>query len=320
MIFVFIILFIVSIIISVGLLFFLTSFSSTFLSTKPRLYTPQTHQKKNSTIAIGGVAFLAALTINLPFLAYYHLLTCDVIIIYIGSLLFGLLGLHDDFVKLHNNIGLSVFQKAFFQIVITLTSIFLIHLLNEDFYKRDWWPISSSFSFIIISLWILLVVVGTVNAVNITDGLDLLATVTCFPIFISIFFIAYLVGNFAISGIISVLLGSLFGFAFFNKQPAFVWMGDVGSLLLGASISLSMLLLHHELLLPIIGFILVVETVTVIIQIFSVRWHKKKFFKMAPLHHHFELCGYSESFIVMIASMISLVLNGLVLIIFFIIK
>jgi phospho-N-acetylmuramoyl-pentapeptide-transferase len=243
---------------------------------------------------------------------------------------FGAIGCWDDWCKISQNEGVSAGCKLAMQIGISgIIGWLLVY----------WFGISTELSFpflknISIDLgylyipWVILILVGCSNAVNLTDGLDGLAIGALMPNFSVFSIICYIAGNiylahylhipFAASAEIAVLgcalIGVSLGFLWYNTYPAQIFMGDVGSLALGAALGLMALISKQELLLPLAGGLFVMETLSVIIQVLSFRLLGRRIFKMAPIHHHFELLGWQEAKITIRFAIISLVLCLLALI------
>lgn len=266
------------------------------------------HLKKDGTPTIGGLIFIIP-TILIMFLLYFRKsvdLTPNLIILMFVFLSYGLLGFVDDFLKVryHNNKGLPTLVKLALQTVIAI--VFYIIFKNNG---GESTLVITSLGLNInlgwaYGLFILLVLVGTTNAVNITDGLDGLAGGLSALAFMAYGVIAWgttwLSGYQDIAIFSFVLVGSLIGFLFFNAYPAKVFMGDTGSLALGAALATIAILTRHELSLILIGGVFVVETLSSLIQIIAIRKFHTKVFKKAPLHHHFEELGWAETDIVRI--------------------
>lgn len=264
------------------------------------------HLKKDGTPTIGGLIFIIP-TILIMFLLYFRKsvdLTPNLIILMFVFLSYGLLGFVDDFLKVryHNNKGLPTLVKLALQTVIAI--VFYIIFKNNG---GESTLVITSLGLNInlgwaYGLFILLVLVGTTNAVNITDGLDGLAGGLSALAFMAYGVIAWgttwLSGYQDIAIFSFVLVGSLIGFLFFNAYPAKVFMGDTGSLALGAALATIAILTRHELSLILIGGVFVVETLSSLIQIIAIRKFHTKVFKKAPLHHHFEELGWAETDIV----------------------
>lgn len=264
------------------------------------------HLKKDGTPTIGGLIFIIP-TILIMFLLYFRKsvdLTHNLIILMFVFLSYGLLGFVDDFLKVryHNNKGLPTLVKLALQTVIAI--VFYIIFKNNG---GESTLVITSLGLNInlgwaYGLFILLVLVGTTNAVNITDGLDGLAGGLSALAFMAYGVIAWgttwLSGYQDIAIFSFVLVGSLIGFLFFNAYPAKIFMGDTGSLALGAALATIAILTRHEMSLILIGGVFVVETLSSLIQIIAIRKFHTKVFKKAPLHHHFEGLGWAETDIV----------------------
>lgn len=264
------------------------------------------HLKKDGTPTIGGLIFIIP-TILIMLLLYFRKsveLTHNLVILMFVFLSYGLLGFIDDFLKVryHNNKGLPTLVKLALQTVIAI--VFYIIFKNNG---GESTLVITSLGLNInlgwaYGLFILLVLVGTTNAVNITDGLDGLAGGLSALAFMAYGVIAWgttwLSGYQDIAIFSFVLVGSLIGFLFFNAYPAKVFMGDTGSLALGAALATIAILTRHEMSLILIGGVFVVETLSSLIQIIAIRKFHTKVFKKAPLHHHFEELGWAETDIV----------------------
>lgn len=264
------------------------------------------HLKKDGTPTIGGLIFIIP-TILIMLLLYFRKsvdLSPNLIILMFVFLSYGLLGFVDDFLKVryHNNKGLPTLVKLALQTVIAI--VFYIIFKNNG---GESTLVITSLGLNInlgwaYGLFILLVLVGTTNAVNITDGLDGLAGGLSALAFMAYGVIAWgttwLSGYQDIAIFSFVLVGSLIGFLFFNAYPAKVFMGDTGSLALGAALATIAILTRHEMSLILIGGVFVIETLSSLIQIIAIRKFHTKVFKKAPLHHHFEELGWAETDIV----------------------
>ncbi|EET60064.1 phospho-N-acetylmuramoyl-pentapeptide-transferase [Marvinbryantia formatexigens DSM 14469] len=259
----------------------------------------QSHLKKSGTPTMGGLIILiSVLVTSLLFIGRYP----RIIPILFLTLGFGIIGFLDDYLKvvLRRSDGLLPKQKFLLQIVVT--TIFVIYILVVD---PDCLLIMLPFTggMYFDCVWVTvplvyLVVLGTVNGVNFTDGLDGLATgVTTM---VAVFFTVVSIGTKAgIEPITAAVCGALLGFLLFNSHPAQVFMGDTGSLALGGFVAGCAYVLQIPILIPVFGFIYMIEVISVIIQVlYFKKTGGKRFFKMAPIHHHFELCGWSETQIV----------------------
>ena len=279
-----------------------------------REFTPITHAHKNNTPTMGGLFILTSVFLStLCTLRFTNHIT---MIIYLTLILFGAIGFYDDWCKINKTRGITSRTKFILQLIsaITVLSLWVYYenpslTLALPFISPTSWPYLGYF-FI---LWGGFVMVGTSNAVNLTDGLDGLATQSLIPNFILLAFITSMITT--LSPITSITLvffamglaGSLTGFLWYNKIPARVFMGDVGSLPLGAVLALLFLMIQKEYLLPSSGIIFVVETLSVMLQVYSIKLRNKRIFKMAPFHHHLELCGWSEQKTVLILSLCTLI-------------
>ncbi len=258
---------------------------------------PKWHQKKSGTPTMGGIVFISSIVITTLFMGYrYDQLNVEIYLLLFVLLAYGMLGFLDDFIKIikKRNLGLTSGQKMLGQI--------LIALVFYGIYRVSGFPTTIAIPFIDVSLdlgwfYFLFVVfwlVGFSNAVNLTDGLDGLLSGTAAISFGAYAIIAWSQEQFAIAIFTIAVVGAVLGFLVFNAHPAKVFMGDTGSLALGASIAAISILTHQELLLILIGGIFVIETLSVILQVISFKTTGKRIFRMSPLHHHYEMVGWSE--------------------------
>jgi phospho-N-acetylmuramoyl-pentapeptide-transferase len=294
---------------------------------------PKGHQKKAGTPTMGGV--LITIAIIVPTLLWADLSNTYIWLAIFSTIAFGAIGFADDYIKVvrKRNLGLTGRMKLVLQflaagfvgvalVTLTATRQYSTHLMVPFFkqfrpdlviesfrhYPHVWW-----LAFIPFVLFVMLVLVGSSNAVNLTDGLDGLA-IGCTVIAAgALTILTYLSGHVVFSEYLELqkmpqvaevtvfcgaMVGSSIGFLWYNAHPAEIFMGDVGSLALGGAIGTVAVIIKQELLLPFIGGIFVLEALSVIIQVASYKTRKKRVFKMAPLHHHFELAGWSESKII----------------------
>lgn len=283
----------------------------------------ENHQRKSGTPTMGGLIFIIPTIITTIFLLVTNKIefSVNLLIVMFVFISYGLIGFLDDYIsiKQNQNKGLSQFQKLLLQFIVALifyilyrkytdaNSILEITLLNIE-WKLDWFY----------GVFILFLLVGSSNAVNLTDGLDGLAgglSAIAFLAFGLISWGSYWIEGYQDIGIFSfILVGSLMGFLVYNTNPAKVFMGDTGSLTLGATLATIAILTSHELSLAVIGGIFVIETLSVIIQITSVILFKKKVFLMTPIHHHFERLGWREADIVKLFWIIGFILCLLALV------
>ncbi|MFD2925426.1 phospho-N-acetylmuramoyl-pentapeptide-transferase [Halobacillus naozhouensis] len=261
---------------------------------------PQSHQKKSGTPTMGGVMILIAITLTTLIIAFWFLPEAEgvkVFIVLFVLLGYGLLGFLDDYIKvaMKRNLGLTSKQKMVGQIVIAIVVYWM--LKQNDFPTYITLP-GTSLEFELgwgYGLLILIMLVGGSNAVNLTDGLDGLLAGTAAIAFGAFGILAWNGEADTVVAIFSLaVVGALLGFLVFNAHPAKVFMGDTGSLALGGAIAIIAVLTKLELLLVIIGGVFVIETLSVIIQVISFKTTGKRVFKMSPLHHHYELKGWSE--------------------------
>jgi phospho-N-acetylmuramoyl-pentapeptide-transferase len=294
---------------------------------------PRSHLAKAGTPTMGGL--LIVISIFVPTLLWANLSNPYVWIALLGLVSFGAIGFWDDYTKLKRmrNLGLTARQKLAWQIVVALLIGFILlglhsrnlysTTLNVPFvknFKPDLLihdltgnPITYPLAFILFYAFMTLILVGSTNAVNLTDGLDglaiglmiiaagamtVLAYVTGHARFAEYLGLARLAGSAELTIFCGALTGASIGFLWYNAHPAEVFMGDVGSLALGGSMGVVAILIKQELLLPFIGGVFVMEALSVILQVGSYKLRGKRIFKMAPIHHHFEALGWKESKII----------------------
>lgn len=274
---------------------------------------PQSHLKKQGTPTMGGLIILSSIIITSLFYIPSYPKIIPVLFMTAG---FGIIGFLDDYIKiiLKRSEGLTPLQKLAGQIVIT--GIFAWYVLNSGEVGTDMLiPFTGGFEDgKFLSLGILFVpalffvTLGTDNGVNFTDGLDGLCTSV--TILVVTFLTIVAIGeDMGISPITGAVVGSLLGFLLFNVYPAKVFMGDTGSLALGGFVASAAYMMRLPLFIPIIGLIYLVEVLSVIIQVtYFKKTGGKRIFKMAPIHHHFELCGWSETRVVAVFSIVTAIL------------
>ena len=268
---------------------------------------PSWHGKKSGTPTMGGMIFIIACSVSAVIVSRESIETIMLIFL---SVSFGVVGFVDDFikVKLKRNLGLTEKQKLALQIV---ASVLFVWVLRDKLMGMNLIIPFTGIS-VNIGVWYLplcvLAAISTVNAVNLTDGLDGLAS--SITIVVSIFFVfaAFLLRAYPTAVFGSALVGGTAAFLIFNKYPAKIFMGDTGSLFLGGALAGMALLTGTPLFLVIAGGMFVIETLSVIIQVAVYKLTKKRVFKMAPIHHHFEMCGFKEQKIVIIFTLVSLLL------------
>lgn len=261
---------------------------------------PESHLKKNGTPTMGGLVILASILItSLIYVGKYT----DIIPVLFMTLGFGIIGFLDDYIKvvMKRSLGLTPLQKMALQFVVTgIFVYYYFHVAGMDTTTRIPFVESAGITMPtwLFVVFVFIVVLGTVNGTNFTDGLDGLASGV--TVIVATFFTsAALMLNPNMTPITGAVVGSLLGFLLFNTYPARVFMGDTGSLALGGFVSSIALMLHIPIFIVIVGLIYLVEVISVILQVgYFKLTHGKRIFKMAPIHHHFELCGYSETQVV----------------------
>ncbi len=294
-------------------------------------HAPEAHQAKGKTPTMGGIVFLTSTLVAVFFTVKFNNFYA------IGGLLaliaFAIIGIKDDLSKItnkSNEAGLSSKSKFMMQIIASLIVGFYLYFGNfstELYIPFNKYPLFDM-SFFAVIFWTM-VFVSTSNAVNLTDGLDGLATVPSIFSIMSLSVFVYVMGHAILSDyllvpnfkgigevtiIATALVGSLIGFLWHNCHPAEIFMGDSGSLALGGFISYMAIITKNEFLLIAIGFVFVMETVSVILQVGSYKTRKKRVFHMAPIHHHFEIKGWAENKIIVRFWIIALISNLIALI------
>lgn len=264
---------------------------------------PQSHMKKTGTPTMGGLVFLISIIITVSVVAWLaDLLTAKVLILLLVLFGYGMIGFLDDFIKVvvKRNLGLTSLQKLLAQIVIAVISFFVLSSIDfETGVNIPFTDISIELSWLYV-FFIVFWLVGFSNAVNLTDGLDGLVAGTASIAFAAFGALAIHQDEIGIAIFTFSVTGGLLGFLIFNKYPAKVFMGDTGSLALGGALAMVSILLKQELLLLLIGLVFVIETASVILQVGSFKLRQKRIFKMSPIHHHFELSGWSEWKVVLV--------------------
>jgi len=266
---------------------------------------PNWHKKKQGTPTMGGVAFIASIAIAFAFV----IRDMRALLVMLFALVCGIVGFVDDFIKVHlkRNMGFNAKQKTACLIVgmvafITVSK--LMGFITTEIYI-PFLKVYVDLSYFYYPL-IVFALFGGINSVNLTDGIDGLAgSVTAV---VSVFFVvaSYVCGYHGLTYLSAAMLGGLIGFLIFNLHPAKVFMGDTGSLFLGGMVTGMSVMMKNPLLLLLVGFVYVAETLSVIIQVTSFKLTGKRVFKMSPLHHHFEKCGWSENEIVFVFSFVTI--------------
>jgi len=269
---------------------------------------PESHLGKQGTPTMGGIAFIAAILITGGIFLPAHPEILPILIMTVG---FGVIGFIDDFLKIKrkHSEGLKAWEKFLLQTLIT--AVFCWYMMTRSatgtvirvpFFDLEWdlkwfYPIFAFF-----------VVMGTDNGVNFTDGVDGLCTTVTIVVagFFTILAIRYEIGIYPVS---AAVCGALMGFLLYNVYPAKIFMGDTGSLALGAFVASAALVLQQPLLILLVGFIYLIEVISVVLQVgYFKLTHGKRIFRMAPIHHHFELGGWSEAKVVAVFSIVTVLL------------
>lgn len=270
---------------------------------------PASHLQKNGTPTMGGILFLAGVFVSCAFFGKENPKIIPVLFLTMG---FGLVGFLDDYIKviLRRSMGLTPMQKLIGQLVVTgVFAEYVTRIVHLELSMRIPFMPGSYLDFGVWNLPILFfVTIGTVNGTNFTDGLDGLAgSVT---LLVAVFFSVVAIGTKSgIEPVTCAVAGGLLGFLLFNVYPARVFMGDTGSLALGGFVAGTAYMLRMPLFIPIVGFVYMIEVLSVILQVSCYKMSGgRRIFKMTPLHHHFELCGWSETRIVAVFSVITALL------------
>ena len=270
---------------------------------------PQSHLKKNGTPTMGGIMILLAVVVtSLIYMKDYP----KILPILFLTLGFGIIGFIDDYIKvvLKRSLGLRAWQKMALQIVVT--GLFVYYLLTfhpEMLLMKIPFMSGKLLDLGILSVpAVFVVVIGTVNGTNFTDGLDGLASSV--TVMVATFFSVVAIGtNSGIEPITCAVVGALLGFLLFNVHPASVFMGDTGSLALGGFVAGAAYMLQMPIFIVIVGALYLIEVLSVMMQVSYFKLTKgKRIFKMAPIHHHFELCGWSETRVVAVFSIVTALL------------
>ena len=273
---------------------------------------PTWHNNKAGTPMMGGLLFFFAaiicLLILIPTMTDY-----TVFYALIPALCFGFIGFLDDFtkIKFKRNLGLTSIQKAALQLIVSVLYLYLL-------YKEGSLSCNLYIPFVNVSLQIhpmvyiffaMFVMVGCVNAVNLTDGVDGLCSSVTIPVMLFFAAAAVAMGKFDLALLPAALVGALIAYLFYNWHPAKVFMGDTGSLFLGGAVCALAFALDMPLILILVGFVYICETMSVILQVgYFKLTHGKRLFKMSPIHHHFEMCGWKEEKVVLVFAGISAVM------------
>lgn len=278
---------------------------------------PSWHVSKNGTPTLGGILFIAATLIcvltGIPAARegdYAHLF------VFAFALFFGVIGFLDDFISIryHRNLGLTALQKSALQLAVAACYLMLLrytgHLSSELYIPFA--NVAIEIPWVVYLIFAMFIIVGCVNAVNLTDGVDGLAASVTIPVLVFFLVAAVAAGQMGLSLFCAALIGGLLAFLVYNFHPAKMFMGDTGSLFLGGVVCGLAFALDMPLILILVGLVYIIETVSVILQVSYFKLtHGKRIFKMTPIHHHFEMCGWSEIKIVAVASAMTVVMCAL---------
>lgn len=275
---------------------------------------PRWHQSKEGTPTMGGICFIMAILATLlGVTVLYAVRSTQAKLIPLAltmalAVMNGLIGFVDDFCKLmkKKNEGLKAYQKAALQVVAALVYIFLLHRLGyiDTSLHIPFTNLNVELG-IVYYIFALFVIVGMVNSVNLTDGVDGLASSVTLVVFAFFAFVGMQFLNTSLVLISAALIGGMFGFLVYNLHPAKVFMGDTGSLFLGGAVTGAAFIINEPMIIFIVGGVYAFEALSVILQVVSFKTRNKRIFKMAPVHHHFEQCGWSEGKIVTVFSLVT---------------
>lgn len=269
---------------------------------KVSIFLSKKHKEKNGTPTMGGIIFILPTILTVFILLFMDKMQFseNLFIVILVFILYGILGFIDDYlsIKRGHNEGLTEIQKLFGQLVIALIFFFIFMKSgSEPIFDIHTLGIKINMGWFY-GIFLLFILVASSNAVNLTDGLDGLAGGLSLIAFLAFALISwnskYITGSEDIAIFCFILVGSLFGFLLFNTHPAKIFMGDTGSLALGGTLASVAVITSHEITLIIVAGVFVIETLSCIIQMLSVRFYGKKVFIMAPIHHHFEKLGWDE--------------------------
>ena len=273
---------------------------------------PTWHNNKTGTPIMGGLMFIFASMIcllgNLPSITDY-----SVFYVLLLSLCFGFIGFLDDFTKVryHRNLGLTSAQKAMLQMAVSAVFLYAMYKAGamDTHLYIPFWGKSFDLHPIVYIFFAMFVKVGCVNSVNLTDGVDGLCTSVTLPVMVFFTAASVALGKFDLALLPASLVGGLLAYLTYNWHPAKVFMGDTGSLFLGGVVCAMAFALEMPLILILVGFVYICETMSDILQVSYFKLtHGKRLFKMAPIHHHFEMCGWKEEKIVLSFTAVSAIM------------
>ena len=277
---------------------------------------PTWHMNKQGTPTMGGLMFIVGIGVAIVIAGWKGMMEGNFshLYVYVFSLVFGIIGYIDDYqkVKYHHNTGLTALQKFLLQLAAAVAFLCLMRyegMLSPNLYI-PFFNTHIVLNWVVYLILAAFIIVGTVNAVNITDGVDGLSSSVTVPVAAFFAVIGWRWGTeyLQLSVFAAALLGGLFGFLIYNHYPAKVFMGDTGSLFLGGAVAALAFAYDMPLVLILVGIVYICETLSDIIQVgYFKLTHGKRIFKMAPLHHHFEMCGWKETKVVGVFAAVSLI-------------
>lgn len=273
---------------------------------------PTWHNYKSGTPMMGGLMFIFAamlcLLMNAPAMEDY-----SVLYVLVLALCFGFIGFLDDFTKIKykRNLGLTTLQKAMLQMAVSAIFLYVMYRSGsmDTHLYIPFFNVSFDLHPIVYIFFAMFVMVGCVNSVNLTDGVDGLSSSVTLPVMVFFAATAMALGKWELALLPAALVGGLIAYLFYNWHPAKVFMGDTGSLFLGGVVCALAFALEMPLVLILVGFVYICETLSVILQVSYFKMtHGKRLFKMSPIHHHFEMCGWKEEKIVLTFAGVSAVM------------
>lgn len=276
---------------------------------------PTWHMSKQGTPTMGGLMFIISIGVAILIFGWSGMLEGDFthLYVYLFALVFGVIGYIDDYekVKHHQNTGLTSIQKFLLQLAAAIVFLCLMRyegMLSPNLYI-PFFHTHIVMNWVVYLIFAAFVIVGTVNAVNITDGVDGLSSSVTVPVAAFFAILGYVWSGYTQLGVFGgAMVGGLFGFLLYNRYPAKVFMGDTGSLFLGGAVAALAFAYDMPLILLLVGIVYICETMSDIIQVAYFKLtHGKRVFKMAPLHHHFEMCGWNERKVVAVFTTVSLI-------------
>ena len=273
---------------------------------------PKWHMNKQGTPTMGGIMFIVGIFVAILAAGWQDFKAGDfsALIVFAFALVFGIIGFIDDFckVKFHKNEGLTAAQKFLLQLAAAIVFVVLLRYtghISNDLYI-PFFNVTFYLPWVVYMIFAAFIIVGCVNSVNLTDGIDGLATGVTMPVMVFFVAAALIWSRFGVGVLSAAAFGGLCAFLIYNFHPAKVFMGDTGSLFLGGAVAALAFAYDMPLVLLLVGIVYICETLSDIIQVTYFKLtHGKRIFKMAPLHHHFEMCGWKETKIVAVFSTVS---------------